>query len=610
MTVGANKKTTAKTYTRPTEIDLANVPEELRDTPQWDCWKLRDGRKIPIDATTGNPYPPGKQDSDHMANATFWEACELFKRRSDLQGIGFRFKSTDPYTGVDLDDVREPATGELQPWALDAVREFDTYAEISPSETGIHIIGLAKIKALTKTEHYAGHIEMYSEGRYFTITGKRLPEASPKVADIQPQADRWYQLLKPSRNGDQSTAHVSEEKIPKGSQDNWLTSRAGLYRAIGDGEAAVRAKLLADYEQNCAPPHDNKKRIIEIAKSVCRLYAQGDKKARDAKPSRIVIPDRYQLTTLAELMKEEFPPQAWLLDGVLPVGGTSILGSKPKVGKTNTMRCLALSVGRGSAFLELPTQKGLVIVLSFQGRRRDIQDHFRLLGATGNEEIEIHCGRAPRDPIDLLYDLADLRRPALITVDMMQHLIRAEDTNDYADVTLKLELVEDIARQTEAHIQLSHHLGKAEAADPMDTIMGSTSFRGSVDTILVMKRYVEYRTIQTEQRIGDDMPETILSWNAEQRAIYRGPNKVVVVQGTVEEKIEIVLRSRKEPMTQAEIRDAGQLHTSDMTDALKRLTDAKRIGRIGSGKRGEKYKYGLRESSPGILEFPDKKNEF
>jgi RecA-family ATPase len=601
----------AKNYTRPTEIELANVPEELRDTPQWECWMLRDGRKIPIDVTTGKPYPPGKQNSDQMGNGTFWQACELFKSRDDLQGIGFRFKSTDPFTGVDLDDVRDPATGEIQLWAREIVAQFGTYAEASPSATGLHIIGLAKLlKALTKTEYHAGHVEMYSEGRYFTITGRKLPDAPSRVSDIQPQANEWYRKLKPSRNGDGPTASVSDEKIPKGSQDNWLTSRAGLYRAAGDGEAAVRDKLLVDYEQNCAPPHDNKKRVVEIAKGVCQRYAQGEKTARDAKPSRIVIPDHYQLTTLAALMKEEFPPQAWLLEGVLPAGGTSILASKPKVGKTNAMRCLALSVGRGSAFLELPTQKGLVIVLSFQGRRRDIQDHFKLQGATGAEEIEIHCGRAPKDPIDQLYDLADLRRPALITVDMMQHLIRAEDTNDYADVTLKLELVEDIARQTDAHIQLSHHLGKAEAADPMDTIMGSTSFRGSVDTILVMKRYVEYRTIQTEQRIGDDMPETILTWNAEQHAIFRGPNKVIVVKGTVDEKIEIVLRSRKEPMTQDEIRDAGQLNWSELTAGLKRLTDAKRVVRIGSGKRGEKFKYGLRESAPGTLEFPDKKGDF
>jgi hypothetical protein len=282
-----NKKPTAKNHTRPTEIDLANVPEELRETPQWECWMLRDGRKIPIDATTGKPYPKGKQDSDKMGNATFWEACELFKGRSDLQGIGFRFKSTGIHTGIDLDDVCDPATGEIVSWARDAVAEFGTYAEISPSDTGLHILGRAKLlKALTKTKWHAGHVEMYSEGRYFTITGRKLPDAPPDVSNIQPQADEWYRRLTatPAKNGDDpAAAHVEDEKVPKGEQDNWLIKRAGLYRAAGDDVQTIEKKLLIDYHDHCAPPHNNENRVRELARGVER-YTKGDKFARGAKP--------------------------------------------------------------------------------------------------------------------------------------------------------------------------------------------------------------------------------------------------------------------------------------------------------------------------------------
>jgi hypothetical protein len=207
----ANKKPPAKIYTRPTEIDLANVPQELRDTPQWECWKMWGGLKVPIDVRTEKSYPRGLYKSDQMGNATFEQACALLARRKDLLGVGFRFKSFDPYTGIDLDDVRDPATGELQLWAWDFVSQFATYSEVSPSGTGLHIVGRAKIpEALIKTALYSGHVEIYSDGRYFTITGKKLPDAPSKISEIQTQTNYWYGILSdtPAKNGDRPAANA------------------------------------------------------------------------------------------------------------------------------------------------------------------------------------------------------------------------------------------------------------------------------------------------------------------------------------------------------------------------------------------------------------------
>jgi hypothetical protein len=356
--MAANKKPTAKNYTRPTETDLANVPEELRETPQWECWKLVDERKIPIDATTGKAYPPGKQNSDKMGSATFWRACELLASRKDLQGVGFRFKKDDPYTGVDLDDVRDPATGELQPWARAAVSEFGTYAEISPSGTGLHIIGLAKLlKALTKTVHYAGHVEMYSVGRYFTITGQKLPDAPPDISNIQPQADRWYRLLtaKPAKNGDDPAAHaeVSVGTIPKGEQHWWLFRRASKYRAEGDSDQAIRDKLKVDYREHCAPPHDNEKHVLEIVENVCRSYKPGDAEAKTATPP----PPPLVVMDINDYMVAQFPPRKVLLR--LADGYTRILTAQSinqifawrGTGKSMLAEQLSVSIAAGEKFL-------------------------------------------------------------------------------------------------------------------------------------------------------------------------------------------------------------------------------------------------------------------
>jgi putative DNA primase/helicase len=81
--------------------------------------------------------------------------------------VGFVFSSGDPYTGIDLDEVRNPETGELAEWAQKVVDTFDAYTEISPSGEGVHIF----VKGRTLKARKNSSIEVYSTARFFTVTG-------------------------------------------------------------------------------------------------------------------------------------------------------------------------------------------------------------------------------------------------------------------------------------------------------------------------------------------------------------------------------------------------------------------------------------------------------
>jgi len=187
-----------KKYPRPNPALLTNVPEELRKTPQWDCWKYIKGAKVPINPLTGRVYKRDDGEttpSDDMGVGTFEQAVARFKEDKTLTGIGFRFKSTDPYTGIDLDDVRDPATGNLAEWVHETFADWpETYCEASPSGTGVHFIGRAKIpRAVTKKE---GHgVEMYFDGRYFAVTGVLANGSGSAIADIQQQAIALFEQL-------------------------------------------------------------------------------------------------------------------------------------------------------------------------------------------------------------------------------------------------------------------------------------------------------------------------------------------------------------------------------------------------------------------------------
>ena len=46
----------------------------------------------------------------------------------------------DPYVGIDLDDCRNPETGEIAAWAQEIIDRFDSYTEVSPTGTGVRIL--------------------------------------------------------------------------------------------------------------------------------------------------------------------------------------------------------------------------------------------------------------------------------------------------------------------------------------------------------------------------------------------------------------------------------------------------------------------------------------
>jgi len=159
--------------TRPNQPITQNIPNALTERPQWVCWRYeeRDGK------TTKVPYTPGTErrasSTDLMTWRTFEEALAAYEAQEPpYDGIGYVFCSADPFVGIDLDKCRDPEDGKITEWAQKIIsRVQEGYVEASPSGTGVHIIieGTVRDGGMRK-----GKIEMYSRGRFFTITGRTL----------------------------------------------------------------------------------------------------------------------------------------------------------------------------------------------------------------------------------------------------------------------------------------------------------------------------------------------------------------------------------------------------------------------------------------------------
>lgn len=176
---------------KASEIVFESVPKQLAEKPQWVTWKIeiRNGKKTKVPY---NPnYPGMKAEADDPNTwATLSKAIEE-SRRNGFQGIGFEFSKDDQIVGIDLDQAVNPENGELDQWAQKIVDSFNSYTEVSPSGTGVHIFCRGeKPSDKCRTgipESWNGqpeaHVELYNNKRFFTFTGERMARTPFKLTD-------------------------------------------------------------------------------------------------------------------------------------------------------------------------------------------------------------------------------------------------------------------------------------------------------------------------------------------------------------------------------------------------------------------------------------------
>jgi len=191
-----------------------NIPPELACLVRWVVWKDNKVPRIP------GTYRPAST-TDPATWRSFGQALASV-RCGQADGIGFVFTDT-PFAGIDLDHCLRD--GRLTCQAARIVAQLSSYAEISPSGTGLHVIVRGRLPPGPRRK---GDVEMYDTDRYFTVTGyvwrnfriiqrrqaqlERLhahlfgrpePSQRPRASPLTPDSDQ--ELLRraaSARNGD------------------------------------------------------------------------------------------------------------------------------------------------------------------------------------------------------------------------------------------------------------------------------------------------------------------------------------------------------------------------------------------------------------------------
>ncbi len=225
------------------------------------------------------------------------------------------------------------------------------------------------------------------------------------------------------------------------------------------------------------------------------------------------MPDlpRLQLLSIGDFLDSPDPIIPWIVEGLLPAGGTSLLSSKPRAGKSTFVRSLLVSVARGETFLNRPTHQVPVAYIGLEEISSFVKKDLISMGVTRDDPIFVHTGDLLKDTAvaQLAESLAALR-PGLVVLDTIGKFLPIRDFNDYGEVNEQMYQITTVLRQfPETHIMYVHHSTKAEKEDDY---LGSTAFHGNVDVFFRMFRSGDRHYIQArQQRYGIDLPQTELT---------------------------------------------------------------------------------------------------
>lgn len=234
-----------------------SIPQELKTRPRWVCCTAD---KLPIDPKTGK----AAASTDPMTWADYATAAAAAAPLG-CRGIGFVLG--DGIAGIDIDHCIDPATGAVDARALDIVAAMQSYTEISPSGTGLHILFCGRKPGPACRRALGGGLglEMYDSGRYFTVTGRSWHDPPLPLADRAAEAAEIYRqyLDKPKPAAPTAAQATPVQPRPAGGPSDAEILEKAKQAKGGDKLAA----LLAGDWQAYAASHS------EADLALCNLLA-------------------------------------------------------------------------------------------------------------------------------------------------------------------------------------------------------------------------------------------------------------------------------------------------------------------------------------------------
>ena len=216
-------------------IDMNALPLEIRDSTRAVLWasENRNGADKPT-KTPRQITDPTKYAAvdDPSTWGPFVDAVKVHKQ-GNADGVGIMFDGGG-LVGVDLDGCRNAESGVIEPWAQSIVDRLDSYTEVSPSGTGLHIY--LNADSLPGARRRKGQFEVYADRRYFTVSAQHIDGTPTEVEERTDQLAVVYHEVFGECDEDDPPDHHEQHQHDVDLDDVELLDRA---RAATGGDKFV-----------------------------------------------------------------------------------------------------------------------------------------------------------------------------------------------------------------------------------------------------------------------------------------------------------------------------------------------------------------------------------
>ena len=181
----------------PSTVETGVLPTDLEARERWIAWKeTDDGRKVPrAPWETGGDAFVSAQDSDVWVDL---ETAQAWLDKLSGFDLAYNIPDRDEHDTdlvlVDYDDARDPETGAIHQTIREHLQRADSYADVSTSGTGVHILcrgqlpdGVKSIEAhLPEDKDFPdAEIEVYDSARFVAMTGTHIAATPAKTTRCQ-----------------------------------------------------------------------------------------------------------------------------------------------------------------------------------------------------------------------------------------------------------------------------------------------------------------------------------------------------------------------------------------------------------------------------------------
>jgi hypothetical protein len=203
----------------------------------------------------------------------------------------------------------------------------------------------------------------------------------------------------------------------------------------------------------------------------------------------------------------EFPPTRWLIEGLVPTEGITIISAMPGSFKTWMLLEIALCVTQGSKlFGQYSTEESGVLIIDEESGARMLNERFKQLRAPRGLPITYLSRAGHKISQDYIHSLISICLSNNISLVIFDSLVRLHqgDENTSKDMAELFNLFKQLA-DNGLSVLIAHHnrKGVPGSYNPSSDMRGSSDILAAVDCHIALNRlkndeYVEVR--QTKNR--------------------------------------------------------------------------------------------------------------